>query len=295
MPNIKPRNKSAVTSAKKSTAKSKKKSALLPGYLHGYTAIEHNRLYHQARFLESHVFAELDFTGRKHILEVGSGVGAQTEILLDHFPKVKVACIDASAEQVSKARQRLAGPIKKGLVTVTQTNAKNLPFSNGSFDGAFITWFLEHVSDPVGILNETKRVLRKNAVIHINEVLNHSFFVDPPAPATQQYWAAYNEHQISLKGDPFVGAKLGNYLLKVGFKKITTTFSYWHLDSRQPKLRGQFLGYWIDLLLSGSAELIKSKKVTKKVVQQMTAELNSLSKNPDSVFFLGFVKACAIV
>ncbi len=263
------------------------------GYLHGYSAAEHNRLYHQARFLEEQVFAQVDFSGCKHILEIGSGVGAQTEILHERFPNAKIACVDASREQVSKARKRLSGAINKGLITVTEANAQDLPFKKNTFDGAFITWFLEHVSDPVGILKETKRVLAKKSVIHINEVLNHSFFVYPYGPATKKYWAAYNEHQIKLKGDPYVGAKLGNYLLESGFKNISTNFSHWHLDRRQSKLRDQFLDYWIDLLLSGSPELVKSKMVTKTVVTQMASELNSLRKNPDSIFFLGFVKARA--
>lgn len=274
-------------------SQTKKMSTKQDGYLHGYSPKEHDRLYHQARFLEERVFAQVDFSGRQHLLEIGSGVGAQTEILHERFPSAKIACVDASREQVSQARKRLSAPIKKGLVTVTEANAQALPFEKNTFDGAFVTWFLEHVSDPVGILKETKRVLAKNAVIHINEVLNHSFFVHPHGPATQKYWAAYNEQQIRLKGDPFVGAKLGNYLLEAGFKNISTNFSHWHLDRRQSKLRDQFLDYWIDLLLSGSPELVKAKMVSKTVVTQMTSELNSLRKNPDSIFFLGFVKARA--
>jgi ubiquinone/menaquinone biosynthesis C-methylase UbiE len=275
--------------------KTKKNSATPDGYLHGFTPGEHTRLYHQARFLENQVFDRVGFEDRKQILEIGSGVGAQTEILHERFPRAKITCIDASETQVSMARKHLAGPIKKGLMTVTQANANHLPFKKGTFDAAFITWFLEHVSDPVGILKELKRVMSKNAVIHLNEVLNHSFLIDPPGPAISEYWAAYNEHQISLKGDPFVGAKLGNYLQKAGFQEITTNFVYWHLDCRQSKLRGQFLNYFIDLLLSGSTELVKSKKVTKTTVKQMTAELNALRKNPDCVLFLGFVQARATV
>jgi ubiquinone/menaquinone biosynthesis C-methylase UbiE len=297
-----PSKKSEALAAKNPRKSPPKKSTLAPvtkpgksqdGYLHGFTATEQSRLYHQARFLEDHVFDQVDFTGCKHILEVGSGVGAQTEILRERFPKVKITCVDASKEQVSQANKRLATSIKKGLVTITQANAQKMPFVDGTFDGAFVTWFLEHVSDPIGILKETRRVLRRGAVIHINEVLNHSFFVHPYSPATLKYWAAFNDHQWKLKGDPYVGAKLGNYLLAANFQKISTSLSYWHLDRRQPELRARFADYWIDLLLSGSAELEKSGKVTKILVKQMTTELRALRNDPDSVFFMGFMKAHA--
>ena len=265
------------------------------GYLHGFTPTEQSRLYHQARFLEDHVFANVDFSGRKHIIEIGSGVGAQTEILLERFPKTKISCVDLSQEQITRAKKHLEQPIKKGVVNITQANAADLPFEDDTFDGAFVTWFLEHVPDPVAILKEARRVLRRDAVIYINEVLNSTFFVHPYSPATQQYWFAFNDQQWSLKGDPYVGAKLGNYLMEGGFGNIQTRFSYWHLDNRQPKLRGRFIEYWINLLLSGAPELVKSGKVNKTIIKQMTQELHALRDNPDSVLFFGFMKAMATV
>ena len=283
------------TSKKPTTRVKSPKSKSGDGYLHGFTSTEQDRLYHQAKFLADYVFAEVDFSNRKHIIEIGSGVGAQTEILRERFPNVKISCLDASKEQISRAQKHLAKDIKEGSVSLTLGNASHMPFKDDQFDGAFVTWFLEHVSDPIGILKEARRVMRHNAVIHLNEVLNNSFFVHPYSPATQQYWFAFNDHQWSLKGDPYVGAKLGNYLMAAGFGNITTTFSYCLLDNRQPKLRGRFIEYWIDLLLSGAAELEKAGKVTKTLVAQMTEELSSLRDNPDSVMFMGFMKASATV
>ncbi len=58
-----------------------KSGKALQGYLHGYTPTEQTRLYHQARFLEDHVFAQVDFSRQRHILEIGSGIGFLTERL----------------------------------------------------------------------------------------------------------------------------------------------------------------------------------------------------------------------
>jgi ubiquinone/menaquinone biosynthesis C-methylase UbiE len=273
----------------------KRKQAPNSGYLHGYDPKEQERLIHQARFLEEHVFESVDFKGCKHIIEIGSGVGAQTKILRERFPKIHISCVDASNDQLKTAQRHLNQDIKKGIVSLTQAYAQELPFSKNTFDGAFVTWFLEHVSDPVAVLKEAKRVLQKGAVIHINEVLNNSFFVDPYSPATQQYWFVFNDHQWSLKGDPYVGAKLGNYLMAAGFKNIETQFSYWHLDNREPKIRAQFLEYWTNLLISGAPELVRSGKVSKELVKKMATELRSLKKHKDSVIFTGFMKAKAVV
>lgn len=283
----------ATTHAKKTTKKPQTKKAA--GYLHGYTNTEQDRLYHQARFLEDHVFDMVDFTGAKHILEVGCGVGAQTEILRERFPKVNITGVDASDAQIKRATKHLSTDIKKGSVKLIKADALNLPFADDSFDGCFITWFLEHVADPVSILKEANRTMKHGSVIYCNEVQNNTFFLHPYSPATLQYWFAFNDHQWNLKGDPYVGAKLGNYLQAAGFGDITTSLSYWHLDNRQPKLRGRFFDYWSNLLLSGAPELEKAGKVTNKLIQEMTRELKLLRNDPDAVFLLGFMKARAVV
>ena len=47
-------------------------------YLHGFSPVEQARLIKQARLLESTLFNHVDYTGVRRLLEVGSGVGAQT-------------------------------------------------------------------------------------------------------------------------------------------------------------------------------------------------------------------------
>jgi len=86
----------------------KKKSGVTPGYLHGYSPEEQARLVKQARFLEPTVFENVNFSKQQKLLEVGCGVGAQTEILLRRFPHLKIHGIDSSKPQITRARARLA-------------------------------------------------------------------------------------------------------------------------------------------------------------------------------------------
>ncbi len=45
---------------------------------------------------------------RRRLIEVGCGVGAQTEILLRHFPDLHVTGVDASEPNLAAARESLA-------------------------------------------------------------------------------------------------------------------------------------------------------------------------------------------
>lgn len=269
------------------------KSGLAPGYLHGFTENEQNRLYRQAKFLEPYVFGKVDFSTQRHLLEVGSGVGAQTEILLRRFPDLHIDGVDASLAQVKRARNHLKQEIKDKRVEFHQGDALHLPFEDNTFDGAFVCWLLEHVSEPIEILKEIRRCMKENAIIHCNEVLNSSFFVHPYSPATIQYWFEFNDHQWNMKGDPFIGAKLGNYLQAAGFQNIKTRMVDHHYDNRMPKLRALFIEEWTQLLLSGAPQLLEAKKIDQKLVDAMKKELARLRDEPNSVFVYSWVHAMA--
>ncbi|MBN8555677.1 MAG: methyltransferase domain-containing protein [Deltaproteobacteria bacterium] len=265
-----------------------------PKYLHGFSKLEQDRLYKQAKFFEPWIYQDIKFQKSKNILEVGSGVGAQTEIILKHFPKSKVTCVDFSADQLNRAKHHLQKQAKKERVEFHQGDARHLPFKNKSFDGAFLCWFLEHLESPIEVLKEVRRTLRPASPIYLTEVLNSSFYVHPYSPATLKYWFEFNDHQWNLKGDPFVGAKLANYLLEAGYKKVKTEIVVHHFDNRNPKLRAQCIEDWTNMLLSAAPKLLELKKVSIADVQAMKVELETLKCTEGSVFFSTFVKANAV-
>lgn len=266
------------------------------GYLHGFTREEQDRLRRQARFLEHRVHDRLPYWKCRRLLEVGVGVGAQTEILLRHFPDLHVTGIDQSEANLARAEENLRELAwAAGRYELCVEDAARLSFTAGSFDGAFLCWVLEHVGDPLRVLSEVRRVLRPGAPLVATEVQNASFFVDPYSPHTMAYWLAFNDHQLELGGDPFLGAKLGNLLLAVGYQDITTKVRNIHLDNRTPGERAEFLAFWSELLLSGAPGLLAAGKVSTETVEGMRTELDRVAHDPNAVFFYSFVQARARV
>lgn len=264
------------------------------GYLHGYSQKERDRLHRQARFLEPMVHAGLPYRRRKKLLEVGCGVGAQTEILLRHWPDLHVTGVEINDDQLDEARRFLPTvPWAGDRYTLAKGDATQLEYEAGSFDSAFLCWILEHVGDPARVLSEVRRVLVPGSPVVISEVLNATFFIDPYSPDTLRYWTAFNEHQMDVGGDPFVGAKLGNLLQSVGYRDVHTEVKSFHLDNRDPVERAEFLAYWSDLLLSGAPALLDAKKVEASVVEGMRHELARVARDPNSVFFYAFIQARA--
>src|SRR5690242_21010904 len=101
------------------------------GYLHGYRDAERERLHRQARFLEPMVHDRLPFRRRKRLLEVGSGVGAQTEILLRHFPELHVTGLELNDAQIAEAKTFLATvPWATGRYDIVKGDATRMDFAS---------------------------------------------------------------------------------------------------------------------------------------------------------------------
>lgn len=259
-------------------------------YLHGFTRREQERLLAQADFLEPYIFSGVDLEFRKNCLEVGCGVGAQTQILLRRFPHLKIIGLDLSKVQLTRAQKILAPSIRRKRIELRQANAQNFNFKE-KFDSAFLCWFLEHVPDPLRVLQQTRRHLNPGAKIYCSEVFNQTLFLEPYSPAFLQYWFQFNDLQWSIQGHPFVGAELGHLLNKSGFTNIQVEVRPFHFDSRSPEKRAAFVEFFFQILLSAEKTLLQKKRVTKDLVQEMRREVDLVKKRKDSVFFYAFVRA----
>lgn len=265
-------------------------------YIHGFSQDEQDRLRRQARFAEHTVYRDVDFSDCEKVIEIGSGVGAQSEILLRRFPDIQLTCVDMSEAQIEAAKKSLAQFEQfKNRYEIIKSDASALPMKGHSFDGAFICWVLEHVPAPANVLAEARRVLKPGGKIFITEVMNSSFFLDPYSPNLWKYWMAFNDFQFAQAGDPFVGAKLGNLLIQAGFKNVQTEVKTWHLDHREPEKRRIVIEYWTELLLSAAPALLQANVVNQETIDGMKKELNIVSKDPRAVFFYSFIQAQAQV
>jgi ubiquinone/menaquinone biosynthesis C-methylase UbiE len=263
-------------------------------YLHGFSALEQQRLFRQAQFTENVIYRDVDFSDAREILEVGCGVGAQTAILLRRFPNLKTTSIDSNHHQLKVAEDYLSSlSFASGRYTLLEMDGAEMSFESQMFEGAFLCWVLEHVPDPGRLLMEVKRVLKPGARLYVTEVMNSSFFLEPYSPSVWKYWMAFNDYQYEHAGDPFMGAKLGNLLTHVGFQHIQTRVKHWFFDNRHPEKRRVIIDHWTELLLSAAEKLIEAGYTTPEIVESAKTELKAVKSSPNAVFFYAFVQASA--
>jgi ubiquinone/menaquinone biosynthesis C-methylase UbiE len=259
-------------------------------YLHGFIPEEQQRLLDQANFLESKIYPRIDFTGCKNLLEIGSGVGAQTQMLLKLWPELRITCVDYSEAQIEQAKKNLA--FAGDRVKFFCQDARKLDLGD-QFDSVFICWALEHIPDPTKVLELTTQLLLPGAKIWITEVFNSSFYFAPELPNLKLYYERYNQLQRAHGGDPDVGAQLGNMLFKAGYKEIALFHGDFHLDQSKSEDLKKMLSFWKILMKSGSSGLLDAGLINEAEIQAMEEDLNIIATSEKAVFFYQFVQTFA--
>ncbi|MEY3565804.1 MAG: hypothetical protein RJA23_1974 [Bacteroidota bacterium] len=262
----------------------------MANYVHGFDPEEQLRLQAQAGILAPMVYREIDFSGCQNLLEVGSGVGAQTRILLERFPQLRITCVDSSAVQLAQARINLASFGDR--VRFVEQDGCSLSLSE-SFDAAFLCWTLEHVSSPIQLLVKLKLHLQPGARVYVTEVFNSSLYTSPGFPHFKHYFEVMSSFQRKIGGNPDVGIELGNLLTEAGFATCTTRFDGLYLDQRSGDSRKIFTAYWIELLKSAAPALLESGDCSFQALKLMEEDLEKIGNDQNAIFFYQFVQAKA--
>ena len=100
---------------------------------------------------------KFDLSGKKRILDVGSGAGQIAKHLTKHADAdASITCFDISPGMVRRAIRRIKSDRPNYLVA----DLTRLPFADGTFDCVTCGYVLEHLPDPEIGLRELHRVMQ---------------------------------------------------------------------------------------------------------------------------------------
>lgn len=168
----------------------------------------------------------------KDILEVGAGMGGDGIYLAKLG--ANVTSLDFSLKALSEIVKNAEK--EKVIIKTIQANAEKIPFPDNSFDLIFHQGFLEHFRDPLKMILEQKRVLKKGGFL----------VIDVPQKFTTY---TLKKHLLMLFGKWFAGwerefsiSELEDIIKKVGMEK-TLTYG-WGYYGKLYNLRNLNLGKW---------------------------------------------------
>ncbi len=101
-------------------------------------------------------------------LDVGCSEGKLTLFLKESFPKIIGLDPDKKAIEIAKKRK----------LNAKHYDGDKIPFKDNSFDILLNISVIEHAEDPLGLVKEMNRVLKKDGVLYL-EVANKYFPIEP--------------------------------------------------------------------------------------------------------------------
>jgi SAM-dependent methyltransferase len=198
---------------------------------------------HHESVLRSHEWRDLSNSGAYFagllrpgmtVLDVGSGPGTLTFDIAEQVAPGRVIGIDRSADIVAHATEAAAVRDVAG-VEFLQGDAYALDFPDASFDLVHAHQVLQHVSDPVAVLREFRRVLRPGGSVVARDVDWGGTMWAPPLPGLDDWMRITCAVQRANGGEPFAGRMLRSWAQEAGFAEVSSSASIWCFASDEER------------------------------------------------------------
>jgi len=204
-------------------------------YIHGYTKKETRRLSDQAATLSHLIHCDSLFPEGSSILEIGCGTGSQTLIVGSMNPLCRFTSIDISEQSIKIAKKRTE---EAGLNNITFINTDiNTPdLLTGTFDHALFCFVLEHLVDPVSVIQRVFQMVKPGGTITAIEGDHGSACFYPETEKAMKTINCQVMLQQKAGGDANIGRRLYPLLESAGLKNVSVSPRIVYADNSRPDL-----------------------------------------------------------
>ncbi|MBD8059922.1 class I SAM-dependent methyltransferase [Cellulomonas sp. JH27-2] len=179
------------------------------------------------------------------LLDVGCGPGTVTLDLAKRLAPGEVVGIDMSATVIESARA--AGKDADAAnVTFDVADAYALPYADDSFDVVHAHQVLQHLSDPVAVLREMRRVAKPGGFVAVRDADYAGMTWFPSSPGLDEWLALYHEVTQANGAEADAGRRLLSWVREAGFDPagIVPSAGVWCYAT--PEDRAWWAGLWAD-------------------------------------------------
>jgi ubiquinone/menaquinone biosynthesis C-methylase UbiE len=116
---------------------------------------------------------QLELSEDNHVLDVGCGIGGTSRFVASRFG-CRVTGIDLTPEFVSTGQSLCDWVGLTGQVNLTQGDATAMPFSDESFDAAFMLHVAMNIANKTRLFAEVYRLIKPSAIFGVYDVMQTS-------------------------------------------------------------------------------------------------------------------------
>jgi SAM-dependent methyltransferase len=232
-------------------------------YIHGTAEEEQRRLSTLNDLINEASLRELALHGGESILDVGSGLGQFTRAMARApGPGARVVGIERDPKQLAESRRLAREAGEEQLVEFRDGDALTLPLFGtewGTFDIAHARFVLEHVPDPLAVVQGMVRAVRPGGRIVLEDDDHDVLRLWPEPPGVRQVWEAYCRSYDRLGNEPYVGRRLVELLHAAGAQPRRNTWIFF--GACQGQLTFPALAINMFKILEGARQTVLSHKL----------------------------------
>lgn len=158
------------------------------------------------------VVNELAIESGDVVLDIGCGPGTDLHALAEATGQGRVIGLDVDAEAVRAAAECCRDDER---IEVRVADAHALDLTSASIDRAHTDRVLQHVFDPLGVLTETRRVLRAGGRAVFAEPDWDTLVIDAADVSSAQAYRRFVAEQVVR--NPYIGRQLAGLARRCGF------------------------------------------------------------------------------
>ncbi len=168
------------------------------------------------------------------VLDVGAGPGTITVDLAEIVAPGRVRGVDAADDVIATAEQLR---VERGLTNLSFEVADGyaLDAADSSFDVVHAHQVLQHVTRPVDMLREFRRVVAPDGVVAARDVDYEGVIWYPRVPALDEWIEVYLRVHRGTSGEPAAGRHLKAWAREAGFTDVTSTAALWLFESDEDR------------------------------------------------------------
>lgn len=188
-------------------------------YIHGTSPEEQQRLSLMNDVLLNQAsLREMALLGDETIIDFGSGLGQFSRAMARSVPRGRVTGIERNEDQRAQAKRLADEAGESHLVDFRSGDVLDLDLGSdwGTFDLAHARFVLEHVPDPLRVVQSMVRAVKPGGRIVLADDDHGVMRLWPEPPGFAEVWKAYIRTYDRIGNDPYVGRRLVQLLHDAG-------------------------------------------------------------------------------
>lgn len=264
-------------------------------YVHGTHEAEQSRLAALNGILNTRTVQELQLGSENAVLDVGCGLGQLAIAIAGKLGRGgHVLGIERSTEQLSQAQSNAArAGLQADRIEFRAGDALQLPLSaseRGHFDLAVTRFLLEHIPDPLAVVQQMVGAVRPGGRIALADDDHDVLRLHPEPLGVSKVWGAYIRLYDRNGNDPYVGRRLVQLLHQAGAKPNRNTWIWFGACSGDATFVPLVLNM-IGILEGAKRGMLQHALVEEFEFDEAIRSLQAFSIRPDAAMWFAMAYA----